>query len=327
MIVVTGANGLLGSHVLRKLVAENQRVIALRKPGSDLSLVSDLKNVEWREADVLDAEELLTAFDGASTVIHVAGFVSFNPRMRDRLFSVNETGTRHVVNACLSKNISQLIHISSVAALGRQKGFPHINENSKWQESELNSDYAESKYKAELEVWRGHEEGLKVAIINPSIILAPADINRSSAKFFHYAMQEKKFYTDATINYVDVRDVVDVIWHVYSSGNYGERYIVNAGHVSFLELISKIAQRLNKQPPSVKLSANLVSMLATLEDLRSRITGSEPLITRESAKVAKENFYYSSAKAIEKFGLRFKTLETTLDWCCAHYKAAYNNNN
>jgi uncharacterized protein YbjT (DUF2867 family) len=91
MIVVTGANGLLGSHVLRKLVAENQSVIALKKPDSDLNLVRDLKGVEWRDADILDAEGLLTAFEGAHTVIHIAGFVSFNPRMREKLFSVNET--------------------------------------------------------------------------------------------------------------------------------------------------------------------------------------------------------------------------------------------
>ena len=327
MIVVTGANGLLGSHVLRKLVAENQAVIALKKPDSDLNLVSDLKGIEWRNADVLDAEELLSALEGATTVIHIAGLVSFNPRMREKLFSVNEAGTRNVVNACLSKNIDQLIHISSVAALGRQKGFHHINEDSKWQESELNSDYAESKYRAELEVWRGHEEGLKVAIVNPSIILAPTNLDRSSAKFFQYAMQEKLFYTDATINYIDVRDVVEVIWQVLISKTYGERFIINGGDTSFLDLITQISKRLGKRPPQVKLAPALIHALAVLEDWRSRIMGSEPLITKQSAKVAKEKFYYSSDKVIKKFNLKFRNLENTLDWCCEHYRSTYSNNN
>jgi nucleoside-diphosphate-sugar epimerase len=327
MIVVTGANGLLGNHVLRKLVAENQSVVALKKPDSDLNLVRDLKGIEWRDADILDAEGLLTAFDGADAVIHIAGFVSFNPRMREKLFSVNETGTRNVVNACLLKNISQLIHISSVAALGRQKGFHHMNEESKWQESDLNSDYAESKYRAELEVWRGYEEGLQVAIVNPSIILAPTDLDRSSAKFFQYAMQEKLFYADATINYVDVRDVADVIWQVFTNKTYGEKFIINGGNTSFHELITQISNRLEKRPPQIKLSPKLLYVLAILEDWRSRMTGSEPLITLQSAKVAKENFYYSSDKVIKKYNLKFRDLQNTLDWCCSFYRSGYSNNN
>lgn len=326
MIAVTGANGLLGSHILRKLIAENVSVIALKKPGSDLQLVNDLSGVEWREADVTDAENLLLALKDATTVIHVAGLVSFNPRMREKLFSVNETGTRNVVNACLINNIKQVIHISSVAAIGRQKGFPHIDENSKWQQSDLNSDYAESKYLAELEMWRGKEEGLQVAIVNPSIILAPSVTDRSSAKFFQFAQQEKLFYADAMINYVDVRDVVDCIWKIYTTQTFGDRFILNGGSVSFIELISQIATRFKKKSPSIRLPENLISILATLEDWRSRITGSEPLITRESAKVAKEKFYYSSAKAIEKFNINFKSLENTLDWCCSYYLSGYSNN-
>ncbi|MCU0367594.1 MAG: NAD-dependent epimerase/dehydratase family protein [Cyclobacteriaceae bacterium] len=327
MIVVTGANGLLGSHILQKLVAEKQAVIALKKPDSNLDLVQNLTGVEWREADILDTEELLMAFEGASTVIHVAGYVSFNPRMREKLFSVNETGTRNVVNACIKKNIKHLIHISSVAALGRQKGVHQINEDSKWDESDLNSDYAESKYRAELEVWRGHEEGLAVAMVNPSIILAPTQIDRSSAKFFQYAMQEKLFYADATINYVDVRDVVEAIWQIFTTKTSGERFIINAGHTSFIDLITQIANRLNKKPPRIKLSQALISLLAILEDWRSRITGSEPLITRQSAKIAKEKFYYSGTRVSQKFNLNMRNLDDTLDWCCDFYLRTYKNNN
>ena len=83
-------------------------------------------------------------------------------------------GTRHVVDACLDQKIPKIIYISSVAALGRQKGMTIADEETKWIESDLNSDYGESKYLAELEMFRGKEEGIDVSMIYPSVIVAPA---------------------------------------------------------------------------------------------------------------------------------------------------------
>ena len=186
MIAVTGANGLLGSYLLRRISAENVPVIGIKKVDSDTAHLHDLKLIEWRIADLMDAESLVEALEGATTVIHTAAQVSFNPRARNKIIEVNEGGTRNVVNACLTTNVNHLIHISSIAALGRQKGFPNITEDSKWVPGQLNTDYAGSKYLAELQVWRGHEEGLKVTIINPSVILAPPEQTKSSAQIFHY---------------------------------------------------------------------------------------------------------------------------------------------
>jgi len=326
MIVVTGANGLLGSHLLRRLSNENVTVVGVKKPESDKSHLDDLSKIEWRNADLLDTESLAEALKGATTVIHTAAQVSFNPRLKNKLFEVNEGGTRNVVNVCLSQGIGQLIHVSSVAAIGRQKGFHHVNEESKWVPGDLNTDYAESKYLAELEVWRGHEEGLNVSIINPSVILAPPDQTKSSAQLFHYALQEKLFYTDGQLNFVDVRDVVEMIWQMHSSKMYGERIIANGGHTTFKNLFTQIALRLNKRPPYLRMPSSLLSVLATAEEMRSRITGKEPMITRQSTKLATHFFNYSNEKALRKFNFQFHSLENTLDWCCKHYSSAYTTN-
>jgi len=326
MIVVTGANGLLGSHLLRRLSKENVPVVGVKKPDSKTTHLQDLKEVVWRKADLLDTESLAEALKGATTVIHTAGQVSFNPRQRSKLFDVNEGGTRNVVNACLNLKVDQLIHISSVAAIGRQKGFHHITEESKWVPGDLNTDYAESKYLAELEVWRAHEEGLNVSVVNPSIILAPPDQTNSSAQLFHYVMKEKLFYTEGQLNFVDVRDVVEIIWQMHHNKIYGERFIVNGGHTTFQNLFLQIALRLNKRPPSIKMPSTLLSLLATAEEIRSRITGTEPIITRQSTKLAKESFYYSNEKALHKFNFQFQTLENTLDWCCNHNSGVYTTN-
>ncbi len=326
MIVVTGANGLLGSHLLRRLSKENVPVIGVKRPDSETTHLKDLAHLEWRNADVLDAEGLTEALKGATTVIHTAAYVSFNPRARNKIISVNEGGTRNVVNACLASKVDHLIHVSSVAAIGRQRGFHHVNEESKWVPGNLNTDYAESKYLAELEVWRGHEEGLNISIINPSAILAPPELTKSSAQLFHYVLKERLFYTDGQLNFVDVRDVVEIIWQMHQKKIYAERFIANAGHTTFKNLFFQIAQRVNKRPPFIKMNSTLLSLLATAEEIRSRITGTEPLITRQSTKIAKEFFYYSNEKAIHKFNFQFHSLENTLDWCCNEYSGAYTTN-
>jgi dihydroflavonol-4-reductase len=326
MIAITGANGLLGSHLLRKLAAEKEPVVAIKKKDSNLDLVADLQHLPWREADVLDPESLTDAFDGVTTVIHTAAVVSFNPRMRKQIFSVNEEGTRHVVNTCLALNIKNLIHISSVAALGRQKGVNQLNEETRWQDSDLNTDYARSKYGAELEVWRGHEEGMRVAIINPSVIFAPGDATKSSARFFLYVMKEKLFYTDGQLSFTDARDVVDMIWHIYKNEIYGERFIASGGHTTFQHLFSEIARRLNKRAPRRKVSPQLLYCLAWADEWRCRITGSEPMLTRQAIKLVQEPFFYSHEKARHRLGMAFRSLENTLDWCCSHYLNAYKHN-
>jgi dihydroflavonol-4-reductase len=326
MIAVTGANGLLGSHILQRLSDENVPVIGVKKPTSDTHHLKDLTTITWREADLLDAESLAEALKGATAVIHTAAQVSFNPRSRNQIIEVNAIGTKNIVNTCLTLGIDHLIHISSVAAIGRQKGFQHINEESKWVAGDLNTDYAESKYLAELEVWRGHEEGLNVSVINPSIILAPPDQTKSSAQLFHYVMKEKLFYTEGHLNFVDVRDVVEMIFQMYRNKIYGERFIANGGHTTFKNLFTQIAQRLNKRPPSVNLPSSLLSVLAVAEEWRSRISGTEPLITQQSTKLAKEFFYYSNEKAISKFNFQFRSLENTLDWCCKPYSNGYTTN-
>jgi len=326
MIAVTGANGLLGSHLLRRLSNENVTMVGVKKPESDIHHLNDLLKIEWRNADLLDTESLAEALKGATTVIHTAAQVSFNPRSKNKLFQVNEGGTRNVVNVCLAQGINHLIHISSVAAIGRQKGFHHINEESKWVPGDLNTDYAESKYLAELEVWRGHEEGLNISIINPSVILAPPDQTKSSAQLFHYVLQEKLFYTEGQLNFVDVRDVVEMIWQMYTNKIYGERIIANGGHTSFQNLFNQIAVRLNKRPPYLKMPASLLSVLASAEEMRSRMTGKEPMITRQSTKLTKHFFHYSSEKALRKFNFQFHSLENTLDWCCKHYSGTYTTN-
>ncbi|MFM7853685.1 MAG: NAD-dependent epimerase/dehydratase family protein, partial [Flammeovirgaceae bacterium] len=119
MIAVTGATGLLGSFVVRQLLHLGHTVMALCHREN----LCDMQHSQlfWKAVDVQDNVALQDALAGAEAVVHTAALVSFNPQKRNEIFSVNVTGTKNVVDSCLSLNIRKLIHISSVAALGRKK--------------------------------------------------------------------------------------------------------------------------------------------------------------------------------------------------------------
>jgi dihydroflavonol-4-reductase len=320
MIAVTGANGLLGSFIVRKLLEKQLPFIAVKRQNSDVSLLADVNDrITWRTADVLDPVALEEAMQNVTQVIHVAGMVSFNPSLNKTIYDINVIGTRNVVNVCLHNSVRRLVHISSVAALGRQKGQELINEENKWTESSVNSRYAEAKYFGEVEVFRGQEEGLNTVVINPSVILAPADWLKSSAQLFKYVWDQKQFYIDANLNYVDVRDVSEIVFRLIGSPVEGERFIVNAAAIPFIDFFRMVGAKFGKKPPSIMLNSGTLQMAAMFESLRSKMMGKEPLLTVETARLAGTRFLYSNEKVKKTLNFEFQTIDATIGWCCAHY--------
>ncbi len=322
MIAITGATGMLGSYILRKFIQEQVPVIALRRSTSKSDLVKDIPSVIWREANLLDPISMMEALEGATTVIHVGALVSFDPRKKKEIMETNITGTRHVVDTCLALGIPRLIHISSVAALGRQKGFDEIDETSKWVAGSLNTHYGESKYLAELEVWRGYEEGISSVILNPSVILEGGS-DRSTSRIFEFVWRERKIYAEGLINYVDIRDVVELTWRMYLQRVEGERYIVNGGCVSIKDLLTRIALQFGKKAPSICVPQSWLPTIAYIEEVRSLISGKEPLISRQSIKSSYENFLYLNTKVSNHLNFSFKGLDESIAWCCQEFRQTY----
>ena len=260
------------------------------------------------------------AFQGASGVIHAAAYVSFNPRKADQIFKINTEGTRNVVNACFAGNIKRLLHVSSVSALGRQKDQTTLSEENKWVDNSSNNPYGESKYKAELEVFRAQEEGLSTVIVNPSVILGYGDWDKSSMQLFKYVWREKPFYINRSLNFVDVRDVAEICVQLYLLAIEGERFILSAGTIPLKAFFDKTAQGFNKKPPGFQVSSSLAKVLAEIESIRTWVTGSEPFITRETARSVDTFFQYDNQKVKKALNFDFQTIDSTLQWCCQQYK-------
>jgi dihydroflavonol-4-reductase len=319
--LITGATGLIGSHVVRRLLALGRPVAALYRPANGYGLLADVADqLTWHEGDVLDIPSLEAAIMPGSDVVHCAAIVSFVPKDRGRMERVNVEGTANVVNVCLKAGVRKLAFVSSVAALGRpavKDNVPDaqpivVTEEQKWEESLLNSAYAKTKYRAELEVWRGGAEGLPVVIVNPSIVLGAGDPARSSTQLVGYVQQEKRFYTDGDINYVDVLDVAEALVALLHSPISEQRFILSAGTLPYRDFFAQLAGALGKRPPSVRVSAGWLGVLWRLEALRTWLLGTSPLITRETALSASHRYTYPGERITHTIGLRYRLLTETL---------------
>jgi dihydroflavonol-4-reductase len=293
-IFITGATGLLGSHLIKELVNSNLNIKALYRT----QIPFTYSNVEWIQGDLFDTILLDETLADVDEVYHCAAKVSFNPKNKRELFKTNIEGTANIVNACLNANVKKLLHVSSVSALGRIRENTVINETMQWTEETNNSVYGESKYLAEMEVWRGIAEGLNAVIINPTIILGAADWNNGSSELFKTIYKEFPYYTEGVTGFVDVNDVVKIMIELMNSDIFSERFIVNAENISYKNLFDMIADVFNKKPPHKKVSPSLAALIWRAEAVRSFFTGKAPFINKETAQAALAKVYFDNSKLL-----------------------------
>ena len=316
MILVTGATGLVGTHLLLALSRKGKKVRALRRKCSDMDQVRKvfgwyeddpdnlLQSIDWIEGDVLDVDSLRKAMQQVEFIYHCAGKVSFDSFDRHALLHVNQQGTANVVNTALEGGVKKLCHVSSVSALGKSKQGETIDEQNYWKTSNKNSIYAISKYAGEREVWRGHEEGLPSVIINPSIIIGPAQWDSGSTRLFSTIYKGVPAYTSGIGGYVDVRDVAEILIRLMESDISGERFIVSAENCLFETIITQIARVLNKKPPLLRLSPWMGEAGWMAEHIL-RIFGRTPTLTKEIARSAFHRFYYDNNKIVKALDYKF----------------------
>lgn len=222
MILVTGATGMVGSYTLLQLAQQGKRTVALYRSEEKIENTKNLfdknscaelfQSIIWKKADILDIPSLELVFEGIETVIHCAAVISFFPKDKKILYKTNVEGTANMVNFSLHYKVNKFIYVSSVAALGSEidKSL-FITEESLWNNEIPHSDYAISKKKAELEVYRGQQEGLEVAILNPGVIFGKHFPNNESVFFEKLVSNRFVPYTPCVISAVSVVDVANAI--------------------------------------------------------------------------------------------------------------------
>lgn len=313
MIFVTGGTGLVGSHLLYDLLRSGKTVRALKRKDSNIDNVEKVfsyytrsykelaSRIEWVHADLMDIYSLLEVLEGVDYIYHCAAKVSFESKNEAEMMRSNVEGTANLVNAALTKNIKKFCHVSSIATLGRDEHDPITNENMFWKASPDHSNYAISKYAAEREVWRAAEEGLNVVIVNPSLIVGGGNWQQSSSNMFSRAYRGIKFYTDGVSGFVDVRDVSALMIRLMESDISNQRFILNAENASFRHYFDLIHLAFGKPKSSIKAGKLLSSFAWRAEFIRYFITGSKPLITKETARSAHRVSRFSNSKILTAF--------------------------
>lgn len=330
MIFVTGGTGLVGSHLLMRLLLRGLKVKALRRREGDLTNVSDLfeyygpetagrfNDIQWVFGDLNDLPSLEMAFEGVTEVYHCAALISFDPKDRERLRQINCEGTQNIVNLCLKNGVRRLFYSSSIATIGGINN-PRT-EADLWDPADTNV-YGTSKYLAEMEVWRGAQEGLQTVIINPGVILGPGFWNRGSGQFFTKAASGLKFMPPGGSGFVGVWDVVRSFEVLAEKELFNQRFILVAENLKYAEVLSRIAGLLEVSPPEKTLKSWQLEWLWRLDLLRAVVLSRPRKLTRETARSLRTTNTYSSEKIKDLTGFRFESIAEVIKRCSLHFTA------
>ncbi|WP_143962851.1 NAD-dependent epimerase/dehydratase family protein [Litoribacter populi] len=319
-ILITGITGLFGSY-LAKAFKSMGEIHGLKRADSQLDLLSDVQNdIHWHEGDINDYQSLEEAFQGMDLIIHAAGLVSFRNGDEGKLLKVNVEGTANVVNVMLGLDINKLIHVSSVAAIGRNPEKMLMDEKEKWVNSELNTPYAISKYLGELEAWRGAEEGLDLIVVNPSVLLGKVSDNRSSTAIYDYVLEEKKFFPKGNVNYIDVRDAANITVELFEKNAWGNRFILNNEGVRYLEFFRATAQILERKAPKWPVPSRLIRFADYFFKLKGFISRNTPSFSKKAVKAAQYPIVFDNTKVNKLINYHYTPLNKTLEWAKSERK-------
>ncbi len=331
MVLVTGATGLVGSHLVLRLLEDNQKVRALCRNTAATQKVAALFEsygkrslfdaIDWIEADITDVPSLEKAFPGIEGVYHCAAYISFDPADEDLLRKINIEGTANIVNLCLDYGVKKICHVSSIAALGDLKeGEITITEQTEWNPEITHSDYAISKHGAEMEVWRAQQEGLAVTIVNPGVIIGPGFWHSGSGLLFEEMARGLSFFTKGTTGFVSVADVTKSLIQCMDRENDGKQFIVVAENSSYENFLKSVASALHVKAPRFYAKPWMTSLYWRMDALVCALSGRKRTMSRQMARSLHETHCFSNAKIKSELGFEFQDMQQAITETAKHYR-------
>ena len=333
MILVTGGTGLVGSHLLYRLVNANASVRAIYRRAHKLEAVKRVfsyyskdvevlyNKIDWVEADINDIPALTKAFKDVDYVYHCAAFVSFEPDKYRQLRQINIEGTANVVNFCISNKVKKLCFVSSIAAIGHELDSNKlITENTIWNPEDDHSVYAITKYGAEIEVWRGTQEGVNAVIVNPGIILGPGFWRSGgSGSLIHKIYNGFPYYTTGSTAYVDVDDVVTLMIQLMNSDVHNESFIVISENLTFKDFQTTVAKTLGVKPPQKEASKLLLAIAWRVDWLNHILRRKRRRLSKQMAKSSLSISKYDNSKIKNTLKFEFMPIENSIKKTCDYF--------
>lgn len=327
MVFVTGATGLIGGYLLLELSKREKKIKAMKRKNSSLDSIRKLfeefstlqkfSEIEWIETDLLDVPSLSDSLHGIRTIYHTAGCVGFDDREKEMIHKINVEGTENLINVAIANNISEFLYISSISVLDQLPTENKIDENSKWDGEKDHSEYAISKKKGEMAVWRGSQEGLKVLVVYPSVVVGSLDGNRASEKIFELASKKKMFATEGITGYVDVRDVAFCMVELVEKEKWNQNFIITSENKSFVEIMDFLRNKWD-MPKVLVLSETKLKFVRILSNF-SRIFGGK-YMSKSSYNALTGKAVYSNLKIKNELGIEFISINESLDFHSERFK-------
>ena len=314
-VLVTGATGLVGSHVTRLLVERGDRVRVTIRDRSRLDNLEGL-DVERVNCDVLDRRQVRRALRGVERLFHIAGMTSLRAS-RDALFGVNVKGTQIVLEEAMRAGVERAVHTSSVAAIGPAPRGSTADERQPFPVASIDVQYVHAKREAEAEALRAAARGLPVVIVNPAHVFGAGDLYRSSTELvLRFLRRQIPAYVDGALNVVDAEDVARGHLLAEEKGRPGERYILGNRNFTLDRLLADLGRLSGIAPPALKLPVPAALALARAAEAAS----ASPAITQVEVRAASQWWAYRSTKAKRELGWRPSHHEDTLERTIAWYR-------
>jgi dihydroflavonol-4-reductase len=307
--LVTGGTGFIGSHLVRALARRGDELrLLIRRE----SAAGHLEGIDFERVngDITDRRAVRRAIKGVERVFHVAGSTSLRATDRERVFEVNVTGTKLVVEEAERAGVERLVHTSSAGAVGPAKPGSAADETQPFTAGHLGIAYVNSKHEAEVELLRGVARGLAAVCVNPTFVLGPDDPSGTSNGLIRRVLlRQIPLYVDGGLNIVDVRDVASGHLLADRKGAVGERYILGGRNFTLARLFADIGRISGVPPPPVKAPAEVTIAVAAL----ARRVGLPVPVSQDELRSAVQWWTYRSTRAKKELGFKARPHEETLE--------------
>lgn len=304
-VLLTGASGFVGSAVARRLREAGFPVRALVRATSPVAHLADL-GLEFVTGDLRQPESVRRAMSGVRHLFHVAADYRLWARDPDELTQTNVAGTRLLMQEAIREGVERVVYTSSVATLAARTDGVSADETMPLTEEKAIGVYKRSKVAAERAVEALIAEGLPAVIVNPSTPLGPRDVKPTPTGriIVEAASGRMPAFVDTGLNMVHVDDVAEGHVLAFQRGRIGERYVLGGQNATLAEILATVAGAVGRRPPRIRIPRQALMPFAHMTEAVARVTGREPMLTRDGLRMSKNKMFFSSAKAEAELGYR-----------------------
>lgn len=321
-ILVTGANGFLGRHLVAELHRRGLPVRALVRPGTPPPFPAAWA-VDYRYADLTQPATLVGVADNCAAIVHVAALAQVNPARNPAVWAVNDGGTAAMLELARQAGVARFVYVGTANVFGFGTLAAPGDETRPYAGARYGLDYMDSKHAATDRVLRAVAEWqLPAVLVHPTFMLGPQDARpTSNALLLELYRGRLPGYPPGGKNYVHVHDVAIATVNALNIGCVGESYILGNENLSYRDAFHRLAGVLGVAPPHWPIPGGLARLYGAFAEMQAHLTGRPGQLNAAMAAVANDGHYFSVQKARKELNLPQTPIEQAAAEAFAWFKA------